>query len=162
MRNNFLRIAELIPEKLHHLVWKDESRDTFILTKFAEIHRYTKEELRMICWNKTIFRKIKKAGLISDIDYTDDGLYMAILKNEDLPKIMNYGIHYRRPHKNGKWLADKTERLAHAIRPYEGKCQDKSAYNSKFYQKLSPAIKSRIFAHMKPPEKSKAHQEDLL
>ncbi|MBN2282021.1 MAG: hypothetical protein JXQ65_15670 [Candidatus Marinimicrobia bacterium] len=162
MKNNYLRIAELVPSKLHHLIWKDESRDTFILTKFAEIHRFEEDTCRMICWTKSAFNKIKKSKLLFDVDYTDDGLYMALFKNEDLPKILNFGIHLRRPHHSGKWLLDKKERLAHDIRPYDGKSITKPAYNEKFYQKLSPQIKSSLFAHLKPPEKSKAHQEELL
>jgi len=162
MNNNFLRIVELIPEKLHHLIWKDETRDTFVLTKHCEIHRYNKEYCRMICWNRTSFKKFSKAGLIQDEDFTDDGLFMGFFINENLPKILNFGIHFRRPAINGKWLQDKRERLAHDIRTYEGKSLCKPAYIEKFYQKLSPQIKSRIFAHIKPPEERKVLQEELL
>ncbi len=160
MRNNFLRIAKLVPEKLDHLVWKDESRDTFVLTKFAEIHRFDETQLRLICWNRSIFKKLDKKGLIREKDYTDDGLYMALFNNEDLPKVFNFGIHFRRPRRDGKWLADKKEKLAHDIRRYDGKCQSNRNYNAKFYQKLSPKIKSRIFAHLKPGRK--IQQEELL
>jgi hypothetical protein len=161
MRNNFLKIAKLIPEKLHYLVWKDESRDTFVLTKFCEIHRLTEDTLRMICWSKSIYRRIKKAKIIYNYDFTDDGLFIGEFKNSDLPKILNFGIHFRRPNKNGKWLADKKIRLAHDIRPYDGHCQRDHDYNFKFYQKLDPQIKSRLFGQKSAKLPKKPHQVDL-
>lgn len=161
MRNNFLKIAKLIPEKLEHLVWKDESRDTFILTKFCEIHRFDEDSLRMICWSKTKFKEINKSKILYNHNYTDDGLFMAEFQNKDLPEILNHGIHFRRVNKNGTWINDKKDRLAHDIRPYDGLCQSNSNYNSKFYQKLSPQIKSRLFAHLKPNNLKKIHQEEL-
>ena len=161
MRNNFLKISKLVPEKLHHTVWRDESRDTFVLTKFREIHRVDEESMRMICWSRTIFKQILKSKLVYNQDYTDDGLHMAEFKNANLPKIMNYGIHFRRPNKNSKWILDKKERLAHEIRPYDGQRQSSQDYNSKFYQKLDPKIKSRLFAHIKLDKNLHSEQIEL-
>ena len=161
VRNNFLKIAKLVPEKLDHLVWKDESRDTFILTKFCEIHRVDEETLRMICWSKTTFKQILKLKIAYNPDYTDDGLYMAEFHNKDLPKVLNFGIHFRRPSQNGKWVQDKKERLAHDIKPYDGLCQSNHEYNSKFYQKLDPQIKSKLFANKTIKVPQKPQQVDL-
>ncbi|NPE32141.1 hypothetical protein HNV12_30145, partial [Methanococcoides sp. SA1] len=83
MNNRLTKINFFVPEKLSHIMWKDKQNDSFILTKFGEIYRYDNENMQLISWSKNIYDKIVKAGLLGDLDYTDDGLFLGRFQNDD-------------------------------------------------------------------------------
>ena len=112
-----MKLNKIIPEKLAYIIYKDDINDKFLLTKFGEVYEYDKNTLRLIAWNKSKYKQLVKTGILTDLDYTDDHLFMGTFKNQDLPTVLNMGIHLKRPHKSGKWIKDKEIKLTHKIKP---------------------------------------------
>lgn len=108
-------MKDLISSKHKHLLYKDETNQTFLLTKYLEIYRKSKKTLGVNCWSKRIYLQLKKEGIISDKFITDDRLYTFEIENANLPLLIATGSHSRRVHRNGRWLKDKEKRLAHKI-----------------------------------------------
>ena len=114
-------MKKLISEKYRQLIWKDEINDTFLLTKYCEIYKYSKTTLGLYIWSRKMCLQLQNMGLISKECYTDDGLYCCFAKVKDLDVIIQLGAFKRRPHKKGKWIKDKEKRLAHRILLFRGK-----------------------------------------
>ena len=104
-----------------HLLYKDEINDPFLLTKFMEIYRYSKDTLGCYCWSKRIYIQLKKMGIIFNEWSTDDKLYTFHVDVANLPQLISIGSHSRRVHRYGRWVRDKERRLGHKIIPFNPK-----------------------------------------
>jgi len=108
----------LISDKYKHLLYRDELGDDFILLKYGEVFKYSKNILRLYCWNKKMSFQLKKMGVILNQTETDDKLYILDVKTENLPLLISLGAFKRRPNKQGKWIKSKEKKLGHKILPY--------------------------------------------
>ncbi|MDP8289783.1 MAG: hypothetical protein P9M02_02285 [Candidatus Susulua stagnicola] len=116
----------LINKTRKHLLWKDELYDikdstkhTFLLLKYAEVYRYTKNTLRLHIWSTSKLSQLLKKGLIYDVTTLDEGFTIADAKVTDLPHLIALGTFKRRPNINGKWIKSREKILAHRILPYK-------------------------------------------
>lgn len=121
-------MKNLVTKKHKHMLWKDESyntpkstKHTFLLLKYAEVYRFSKNTLRLHIWLKKMLPSVRKLGsILNEIDI-DDYFTIIDVENRILPQIIQLGAFKRRPNLNGCWLKDKERILAHRILPYRGK-----------------------------------------
>jgi len=118
LKEEDLNIRSLLTEKQKHLLWKDELGDDFIILKYAEVYRYSKETLLVCCWSRKKALWLIKKGIVLAKDRTDDLLYFLEVKIKDLPLLIELGAFKRRPNIRGKWIAKKEEQLGHKIKPF--------------------------------------------
>jgi hypothetical protein len=111
-------MINLISSKYSHLLYKDETNDTFLLTMYLEIYQKSRTILKCSCWNKRVFSSLKKTGLIFNEWETSDKLFIFETESANLPSLIATGSHSRRVSRYGRWLKDKERRLAHQIIPY--------------------------------------------
>ena len=111
-------MINLISSKYSHLLYKDETNDTFLLTMYLEIYRKSRIILKCSCWSKRVYSSMKKTGLIFNEWETSDKLYIFETDNANLPLLISMGSHSRRVSRYGRWLKDKEKRLGHKIIPY--------------------------------------------
>jgi len=114
-------MKKLISEKYRQMIWKDEINDTFLLTKYCEIYKYSNKVLGLYIWSRKMCLQLQNMGLISKECYTNDGLYCYYAEIENLDTIIQIGAFKRRPHKKGNWIIDKEKRLGHKILLFRGK-----------------------------------------
>ncbi|MBC8525897.1 MAG: hypothetical protein H8D22_03350 [Candidatus Cloacimonetes bacterium] len=119
----------IVKREYKHLLYKDEIRDKFLLTKYCEIYEYSKDILGVYCWSRKCYLQLKKLGVTFKDYKTFDNLYCFHTKVSNLSRIIELGAHSRRVFRNGKWLKDKERRLAHKIYPYNPKLSEKSGEN---------------------------------
>jgi len=115
---------QLITKKFKHLLWKDDVGDPFLLTKYCEIFRRSKDLLGCYCWSRSAFLKLQKMGIISNDYKTDDNLYCFDIKVDNLARIIELGAQKRRVSRHGRWLQDKEKRLGHKILPFNPKLKE--------------------------------------
>lgn len=117
---NKLYMKDFLPKKYKHLLYRDECPELtdFIITKCCEVYRYSENVLRCIFWSKAKRNLLAKSASISDLDYTDDSLYLCSTDNANFDKIIALGITKQRIYKNGKRLKQLEEKLGHKIIPY--------------------------------------------
>jgi hypothetical protein len=111
-------MINLIFSKYSHLLYKDETSDTFLLTMYVEIYQKSETILKCSCWNKKVFSSLKKTGLIFNEWETSDKLFIFETESANLPLLIATGSHSRRVSRYGRWLRDKEKRLGHKIIPY--------------------------------------------
>lgn len=111
-------MRSLLTEEQKHLVWKDEQGDDFIMLKYAEIYRYSKNTLMISCWSKKKALQLIKKGIIIVWDRTDDLLYHLETDLKNLGLLITLGTFKRRPNIRGKWLKSKEELLCHRIKVF--------------------------------------------
>ena len=114
-------MKNLISSKHKHLLYKDETNSKFLLTKFMEIYRYSKDTLGCYCWNKRVYLQLKKMGIIFNEWSTEDKLYTFHVDVANLPRLIATGSYSRRCFKQGRWLKDKENRFGHRIYPFNPK-----------------------------------------
>ena len=114
-------MKNLIPERYRHLLYKDETNDTFLLTMYLEIYRKSRIILKCSCWSKRVYSSMKKTGLIFNEWETSDKLYIFETESVNLPILFATGSHSRRVSKIGRWLKNKEKRLGHRIFPFNPK-----------------------------------------
>jgi len=119
MKEEILNMRSLLFENQRHLLWKDELGDDFIILKYAEVYRYSKDTLRMCCWSREKALQLIKKGVILAEDRTDDLLYYLDVKIKDLPLLIELGAFKRRPNIRGKWIIKKEKQLGHKIIPFQ-------------------------------------------
>jgi len=112
-------MRSLLSKNQRHLLWKDELGDDFIILKYAEVYRYSKDTLRMCCWSRKKALQLIKKGIILAKERTDDLLYYLDVKIEDLPLLIELGAFKKRPNIRGKWITKKEEQLGHKIILYQ-------------------------------------------
>ena len=115
LRKENLNMRSLLTDKQKHLLWKDELGDDFIILKYAEVYRYSKETLMVCCWSRKKALWLINKGVVLTKDRTDDLLYYLEIKIKDLPLLIELGAFKRRPNIHGKWIAKKGELLGHKI-----------------------------------------------
>jgi hypothetical protein len=123
-------MKNLVTKKYKHMIWKDElynapksTKHTFLLLKYAEVYRFSRNTLRLHIWDKKMLPPMRKLGsILNEID-SDDYFSIIDVENGILPQIIQLGAFKRRPNLNGGWLKDKERILAHRILPYRGKCK---------------------------------------
>lgn len=118
-------MKNLILKKHKCMLWKDELYDvkdstkhTFLLLKYAEVYRYSKNTLRLHIWNPRKLPQLIKRGLIFDLIGIDEGFSIAYTKVTDLTHLIALGAFRKRPHIKGSWIKNKEKLLAHKIIPY--------------------------------------------
>ena len=115
-------MKDLISRSQRHLLWQDELGDNFILLKYGEVYRYSQDILRVVVFAVKNPPKelslLRKQGVILNEFRTDDPLLILDIDKQYLPRIIAMGEFKRRPNKNGAWIKDKEQRLAHKILPY--------------------------------------------
>lgn len=114
-------LAEIHPDiipKIRPMLWRDEIKSSFILTRNAEIYLYSKTELGVYVWNSGYWDRIR--SIVKDPWRTDppDTIYTGGIDIGLLPKLLNDGCFKKRPHLDGGWLAHKKKILGHDITPY--------------------------------------------
>ena len=70
---------------IRSMLWKDEIKDVFILTKTMEIYLYSRTVWGCDCWRKKTYLQLKKMGLIFDEWDTDEGIYTFRSDIQNLP-----------------------------------------------------------------------------
>ena len=104
------------------MLWQDELGEDFLLLKYAEVYRYSQDILRVVVFTlknpPTKLSLLRKEGVILNEFRTDDPLLILDIDKQYLPRIIALGDFKRRPNKNGAWIKDKEQRLAHKILPY--------------------------------------------
>lgn len=112
-------MKELINGQYRQMLWKDECGDDFLITKFCEIYRRSKGTIKLVVFDKKFRRSnlslLKERGIVLDEWETDDNLLLLDVDKRYLSLIISFGMFKRRPNKNGKWIKDKEQRLAHKI-----------------------------------------------
>jgi hypothetical protein len=110
------------------MLWEDESyntpkstKHTFLLLKYAEVYRFSRNTLRLHIWNKKMLPPVRKLGSILNEMGSGDYLSIIDVENGILPQLIQLGAFKRRPNLNGGWLKHKEEILGHRIFPYRGK-----------------------------------------
>jgi hypothetical protein len=115
-------MKNLITKKHKHMLWQDELGEDFLLLKYAEVYRYSQDILRVVVFTvknpPTKLSLLRKEGVILNEFRTDDPLLILDIDKQYLPRIIALGDFKRRPNKNGAWIKDKEQRLAHKILPY--------------------------------------------
>ena len=114
-------MKNLISTEQSHLLYKDEINDPFLLTKYMEIFRKSKNTLSCTCWSHKTLVKLRSKGIIFKEWSTSDGLYQFDTNIENLDVLIQCGASKRRIHKKGKWLKSREEKLGHRIIPYNPK-----------------------------------------
>ena len=114
-----LNMRDLLTEKQKQLLWKDELNDDFILLKYAEIYRYSKNTLMISCWSRGKALWLIKKGIIIAWDRTDDLLYHLETDLTNLGHSIALGAFKRRPNIKGKWLKSKEQLLGHRIKVFQ-------------------------------------------
>jgi len=117
-------MRKLITKKYSHLLYRDECRDTFLITKYMEIYRKSKTSLGCTCWSYKTYSKLKAKGIIFNEWTTDDRLYTFETDNANLDLLISMGYHSRRVHKRGRWLKGREKKLAHRIYPFNPKLKE--------------------------------------
>ena len=112
-------MRSLLTEKQKHLLWKDELGDDFIILKYAEVYRYSKDTLRVCCWSRKKALQLINRGVVLAKDRTDDYLYYLDVNLKNLSLLIELGAFKRRPNIRGKWIAKKEELLSHKIKPFQ-------------------------------------------
>jgi len=113
-----LNMESLLTNENKHLLWIDELEDDFILLKYAEIYRYSKNTLMICCWSKKRALQLIKKGLIIAWDRDDDLLYQMETDLKNLGYLIALGAFKKRPDIRGKWISGKSELLGHKIKKY--------------------------------------------
>ncbi|MDP8265264.1 MAG: hypothetical protein P9M12_07320 [Candidatus Aceula lacicola] len=111
-------MIDLITRREKQLLYKDELGDVFLLLKYGEVFRYSKNVLRVIISLHSKAVQLRKSAVILNEDSTDDRLYIFDVNQRYLPQIIALGVFKRRPHKNGKWIKKMQKKLAHRIIPF--------------------------------------------
>lgn len=118
-------MKNLITKEHKHMLWKDElfgakgsTNHTFLLLKYAEVYRYSKDTLRLYIWSSQKLSQLRRKGVIFNEQPSADDFYIADTKVSNLPLLISLGAFKRRPNINGKWLKNKEKILAHKILPY--------------------------------------------
>ena len=115
-------MSELITMQFRHLLWQDECGDDFLILKHCEVYRKSEDILKLVVFNPKIFNQnafqLRNQGVILNEWSTDDGLLLLDVNTQNLALVIALGTFKRRPHKDGAWIKDKEERLAHKILPY--------------------------------------------
>ena len=114
-------MRNLLTKRQKHLLWKDEAGDSFVLLKYAEIFRYSKNQLQVYCWSSKRYSQIKGKMPIFDFWQSDDGLYCFKVDNANLSDLIAFSPTQKRTRLKGKWLKDKEVRLGHQILPFRPK-----------------------------------------
>ena len=107
--------------KLKSMLWQDELKTTFILTKNLEIYMYSDTMLGIYCWNYGFMNRIKPFVLNAWRTDPPDTIYTGQVAIENLPELLKRGCVIRRPSIEGNWIHDKKRLLGHEIRVYEPK-----------------------------------------
>ena len=110
-------MKSLIGPKHRHLLWKDELGDDFLLLKYAEVFRYSKNILRLYIFSPQKRSWLRHQGwILNEFDTDDFGVVDVEISK--LEQIIELGAFRRRPRLNGAWLKQKERQLAHKIIPY--------------------------------------------
>ncbi len=111
-------MKEITPKKYKHLLWKDELGADFLLLKVGEVYRFSPKTVRCHFTGFSNRSWLRKKGVILNETPVDEKFYILDVLVENLPKLIaKYGFR-RRPHKNGKWLRNMENVLAHIILLY--------------------------------------------
>jgi len=70
-----LRIRDLISEKDKHLIWRDECHDDFLILRFGEVFRYTKNILRLYVWGNKALTAMRNNRVGLQSYKTDDAFH---------------------------------------------------------------------------------------
>lgn len=118
-------MKNLILKKHRCMLWKDELYDvkdstkhTFLLLKYAEVYKYSRNTLKLHIWNSRRLAQLLKRGLIFDLISLDEDFTIASAKVENLPHLIALGAFRKRPHIKGNWIKNKEKLLAHKILVY--------------------------------------------
>ena len=118
-------MKNLILKKHRCMLWKDElhgvkdsTNHTFLLLKYAEVFKYSKNTLRLHIWSASKQSQLLKVGLIFDLLPLNEGFNIVYAKTSDLSHLIALGAFGKRPHINGKWIKNKEKLLGHKILPY--------------------------------------------
>ncbi|MCK5615455.1 hypothetical protein KAR91_77040 [Candidatus Pacearchaeota archaeon] len=124
-------MKKLIFKKHKCMLWKDELYDiqdstkhTFLLLKYAEVYRYTKNTLRLHVWISSKLSQLRKMGVILNEMEVDEHFTEIEVENENLPQLITLGAFKKRPNINGKWIKSKEKILEHRILPYKPVLRD--------------------------------------
>ena len=112
-----MTLTNMITEKHKCMLYKDDCGDPLLLTKHAEIFKFSDTVLGVWLWSKEKLRKLQAmVGTLEGIQSGyHDGLYVTYIKAEDLTQVLNSWGFKRRPHKEGNWLANKEDALGHTL-----------------------------------------------
>ncbi|MCF7898024.1 MAG: hypothetical protein K9L87_04670 [Candidatus Omnitrophica bacterium] len=123
-------MKNLVTKRYKHMLWKDElynlaksTKHTFLLLKYAEVYRFSRNTLRLHIWNKKMLLPVRNLKPILNEMDTDDPFTIIDVESRIFPQIIQLGAFKRRPNLDGRWLKDKERILAHRILPYRGKCK---------------------------------------
>jgi hypothetical protein len=111
-------MKNIITEEHKHLLYKDEIGDVFLLTKHMEIYKKSDSTIGVYCWSKKVFLQLKKEGIVSKENDTDDKLYTFETDVANMHLLFATGSHLRRVYCSGRWVKDKEKRLGHKIIPF--------------------------------------------
>lgn len=120
MEEDKLLMKDLIPKKYKHLLYKDECPELtdFLLLKYAEVYRFSKDTLRLWIWSRSKLLLVKKSMPISNEWTLDDGITIVDVDNRFLDDLIALGATKQRIYRNGKRLKYLENKLGHRIIPF--------------------------------------------
>ena len=121
-------MKEILLKQYAQMLWRDECGDDFLLLKYCEVYQYSEDILKLVVFASKSFdqnvSQLRKHGVILKEWSTDDNLLLLDVDKRNLALIISLGAFKRRPHKNGAWIKNKEQRLAHRIIPFCPKLND--------------------------------------
>ena len=106
-------MKSITPDKYKHMLWKDECGDDFLLLKYAEVYRYSKDTLRLHIWSKKYLSLVRSRGWILNERSLDEQFTVVEVDNSNLESIIQLGAFKRRPDAKGAWIKRLVVLLAH-------------------------------------------------
>lgn len=118
MPNDYSMI-DVTPAKYKHLLWKDECEEPsdFLLLKYAEVYRYSKDVLRLHIFSEKYQSLVRSKGWILNERQLDEPFTQVDMDIANLELIIELGAFKRRPDINGIWIKNLEKVLAHKILP---------------------------------------------
>ncbi|MFC1509692.1 hypothetical protein ACFL60_08440 [Candidatus Omnitrophota bacterium] len=112
-------INEVIPDfnlkLLKPLLWHDEIKDVFMLTKRMEIYFWSRYILGCYVWSRQTYVLLRRKGLILEEQPSDEPFRIIKVGVEHLPFLISQGGYKRRPDKEGNFIATRRHMLGHEI-----------------------------------------------
>jgi len=113
-------MKSLINTRYNHLLWRDELGGIFLLLKYAEVYKYSKDTVRMYIWGYKLYKVIKRKGIILKEILTDENFNIIEVKANYLPFLIKLGASKKRANIKGNWVKKQEERLGHKILVFNG------------------------------------------
>jgi len=104
--------------QLKSILWQDELKTVFILTRNLEIYMYSDTMLGIYCWNYGFMNEIKPFVLNTWKTDPPDTIYTGQVVIENLSELLKKGCFKKRTRLQGNWLPQKRKILGHEVRVY--------------------------------------------